>query len=56
MADAENIIVLKEKQMNLLAQMTLKNGVFRGTSNAGKPVTLSRYPTPATGIAPSPKG
>jgi hypothetical protein len=47
---------IDDYQMNLLAQMTLKNGVFRGTSNAGKPVTLSRYPTPATGIAPSPKG
>ncbi len=47
---------IDDYQMNLLAQMTLKNGAFRGTSNAGKPVTLSRYPAPNTGTAPSSSG
>ncbi len=47
---------IDDYQMNLLAHMSLKNGVFRGTSNAGKTVTLSRYPTSKTGVAPSPAG
>jgi hypothetical protein len=46
-------LTIDDFQMNILAQLKGANGGFSGTSNAGRMVTLSRYPASTTGLAPS---